>query len=680
MESNKLYLNIQEQVEKNKNDIKYILEQRGVLNEFGITVVGQEASLADLPTVADYKEAHEDWKYGDAYAIGEEEPYEIYILTRANDTHPNDYWFDLGEFPLAGPQGETGEQGPAGVNATITGATVSVDNNVGTPSVEVSLGGTESARTFAFAFHNLKGNTGATGAKGDPGSFALNGQVADASLLPSASDVDADTAYAVGSSTPYDVYVIMTVSGVQSWLNLGPVLTEISDTKQITGTYSATGTLNQTQLDSIVNDTNMDFLVIGSIYFVKQSLGNYYALVNNSGTIVVYCMIIDTSTGEWSITTKNMVDEDSAQTLSGVKDLTSGLKTKKYTLENSGTQLLIKYEGNVVFSIDRTKLIPTSYYGAVDIGDTSNKVRDIYLYRNLTDGTNSMSITDINNSTFNVINASDIVSNTFTQDQYDLVKNGKLTLIKGTFLNYNNAILQYLGESSGYSRFYVMAASNIGAESHLRVFIVNQSTNVVTVSGAGVVNLNNVLTFNNKTVPTPPSSPTASQLLGYKPNNTLAYLSKLFENSSGFGLVPPNTSGYTADKTIATTDQIPTINHLYEHTIRISWSEGSLIVRYYNSYSVSYADEQNTPTQNLYEWYDYAVGDGVYIPCTGWFKDSSDKYNSVYMLYFGYTSGTVYLHVSYVKYDGSNFPTGSKAITGSGNYITSFSDVVRQIV
>ena len=59
-----------------------------------------------------------------------------------------------------GDKGDTGAAGQNGTNATITNVTATVDANVGTPSVDVTMGGTEQARTFNLAFHNLKGETG----------------------------------------------------------------------------------------------------------------------------------------------------------------------------------------------------------------------------------------------------------------------------------------------------------------------------------------------------------------------------------------------------------------------------------------------------------------------------------------------------------------------------------------
>lgn len=67
---------------------------------------------------------------------------------------------------IKGPAGAKGDSGTNGTSATITGATASVDDTSGTPQVTVTSGGTDSSRSFNFAFTGLKGPKGDKGNDG----------------------------------------------------------------------------------------------------------------------------------------------------------------------------------------------------------------------------------------------------------------------------------------------------------------------------------------------------------------------------------------------------------------------------------------------------------------------------------------------------------------------------------
>lgn len=128
-----------------------------------------------------------------------------------------------------GPKGDTGAQGPAGAAATITNVTATVDANVGTPTVEVTMGGTEQARTFSFAFKNLKGATGAQGPAGTDGTDGAKGDKGD-----TGAQGPAGTA---GKDAPTITACEINVNGATI---SGTLTLSDESTVPITGTYSAT--------------------------------------------------------------------------------------------------------------------------------------------------------------------------------------------------------------------------------------------------------------------------------------------------------------------------------------------------------------------------------------------------------------------------------------------------------
>ena len=89
------------------------------------------------------------YEYGDAYMVGTETPYDMYIYTRPDGTvHTEGYWFPIGKFPMPGPVGKDGSL------ADITASTTT--NNVVTYD---STDGANIVGTTTISFKNSAGET-----------------------------------------------------------------------------------------------------------------------------------------------------------------------------------------------------------------------------------------------------------------------------------------------------------------------------------------------------------------------------------------------------------------------------------------------------------------------------------------------------------------------------------------
>lgn len=238
---NKDFRNLQEQVLKNMKDIQDMEEGATVLAEFGIKIVGKVDSAAELPDPATY-----EGDFGDAYIVGEDDPYQYYIYTRAFEGQENPSWFDLGQFPVPGPTGPQGPQGEPGAiaNVGMTISSVSTLNPGQNATANIVKSGTLANPNFALSLgipqgaqgiqgpQGPQGPQGAQGPKGDKGDkgeqgglIEIVGIVATADLLPSPATLQKlDAAYLVGASPDYELYVqVGETPSTALWTNLGAI-------------------------------------------------------------------------------------------------------------------------------------------------------------------------------------------------------------------------------------------------------------------------------------------------------------------------------------------------------------------------------------------------------------------------------------------------------------------------
>lgn len=243
-----IFRNLQEQVLANQNDIKYILSEAGVLNEFGIKVVGVISTAASLPDPSTYQ-----GEFGDAYAVGSKPPYTLYIYTRQTTTTEGPWWFNIGEFPapstVPGPQGIQGPQGEEGTRGSLWYSQSGVPTN--TNKVNNNDQALDSATGDIYQFvsgiwqktgnirgpqgiqgirgiqgiQGIKGDTGPQGPRGEQGQFIeIVGELDNVSQLPDPTSVPRASAYLIPQGTPAANHIYLIVGETEAdlvWTDAG---------------------------------------------------------------------------------------------------------------------------------------------------------------------------------------------------------------------------------------------------------------------------------------------------------------------------------------------------------------------------------------------------------------------------------------------------------------------------
>lgn len=206
---NKIYRNLEEQVQANKDEIERIESNAIALNTFGIKIVEE---FHDENEFDDWKQTHTEHEYGDAVAVGPDgEQHILYVWTRANINHPEDFFLNLGVFPLQGPQGEQGPTGATGPQG--------VKGDRGQQGIQGSPGAIGPAGP-----QGEQGPQGPQGPKGDAGgNFKIRGKLTQVSQLPTPTSLgDLSVAYLIGDDNKLYIQVGET-SETAVWTNLGPL-------------------------------------------------------------------------------------------------------------------------------------------------------------------------------------------------------------------------------------------------------------------------------------------------------------------------------------------------------------------------------------------------------------------------------------------------------------------------
>lgn len=486
--------NLQEQVQKNKEDIAKHYEIDRALSNLGIKIVGQVESGSNLPDPLTYP-----GEYGDTYAVGVKadveagiSTYVYYVFTRPdlNAGIDTNQWLDVGPISIVGPEGPQGPKGEKGDTGTsskwITGLGLPTTGNNGDMFLNSRTGDIYHYVNNKWIYvNNSKGPQGPIGEQGrvgpigpagvqgpkgpqgDPaGLVNIVGVLSTTDLLPLPSTLNnLKSAYLIGSEPPYRLYIQIGNSSADAiWTDVGLFNTPYLDAIDIGAGISSDateGSISQYNIDLILNNKDRVKILL---------FGEYYSLADDrqeSEDVLIFSHVGMTNDVNYVKTLLIALDENRwflDGTAVGVGE-TIYLEVESldpgYTeveLDAEQTKIIRKYKGRVNFKINNmdtyTVYMPMTGSDISDADDYTEKQYNYELVSHMINARIILSIYDSDPSADTILGDLDIQSlHTYiTTTAVNLIFNKESTNRSGKFCftitAYNTSLMENI--QNGY--------------------------------------------------------------------------------------------------------------------------------------------------------------------------------------------------------------------------------------